>query len=410
MYLRKLHIKNFKSYEDQEIIFENLSIIVGANASGKSNIIDVFRFIQHISEYGINNALSLLGGLEYILNSNIGKDKPLSIYLEIEIPKNGEKMFINPIKLVYEFEIKAHKRGSGFRIVKDIVALSFYVEIENNNSIVNSVYQSTPSGKIKETIDVLEKEKYSEEEYNKIVESISLSQMITFINSMEDKKELILNKMQFPFAVIFEYAKLIKVYDFDSKLLKKSSMISSKIDLDEDGANIALVIQRILQSKDSQYNFLTLLNNCLPFITNVKVKANYDKSIFYSITEKYSSKEFRSNFLSDGTANIIAIIIALYFETNNRIIILEEPERNVHPKLMSKILEMAEETSKNKQIIITTHTPELIKNSNINSILFVRRKKNGFSTISKPGTNETVLTFLKNEIGIDELFIEGLLF
>ena len=152
------------------------------------------------------------------------------------------------------------------------------------------------------------------------------------------------------------------------------------------------------------------MNNCLPFITNIKVKANYDKSIFYSITEKYSSKEFRSNFLSDGTANIIAIIIALYFETNNRIIILEEPERNVHPKLMSKILEMAEETSNNKQIIITTHTPELIRNSNNDSILFVRRKKNGFSTISKPGTNETVLTFLKNEIGIDELFIEGLLF
>ena len=410
MFLKRLHIKNFKSYDDQEIVFENLSIIVGANASGKSNLIDVFRFIQHISEYGINNALSLLGGLDYILNSNIGKEKPLSISLEISIPQISERTRINPINLYYEFELKAHKRGNGFKIVKDILSLCFQEEIEGKSLIAKSTYYSTLSGLIKEKIEINDREEISEEIRSQLIEKITLENMISFINSGEDKKELILNKMQFPFAIIFDYEKLIKVYDFDSKLLKKSSMISSNTTLDEDGANIALVIQRILHSKKSRNNLLTLLNNCLPFITNIQVKANYDKSIFYSINEKYSSKEFRSNFLSDGTANIIAIIIAFYFELNNRIIILEEPERNVHPKLMAKILEMAEETSKKRQVIITTHTPELIKNSNIKSLLFVKRKKNGFSKVSKPEQSENVLNFLSNEIGIDELFIEGLLF
>lgn len=44
MYIKNMSIKNFKSIEEAEIEFNPLTMIVGANASGKSNIINVFRF------------------------------------------------------------------------------------------------------------------------------------------------------------------------------------------------------------------------------------------------------------------------------------------------------------------------------------------------------------------------------
>ena len=45
---------------------------------------------------------------------------------------------------------------------------------------------------------------------------------------------------------------------------------------------------------------------------------------------------------------------------------------NLSQQEMAKILEMAEETSKKRQVIITTHTPELIKNSNPLSLHYLR--------------------------------------
>lgn len=79
MHITKIHIQNYKSFNDETIEFDRFNILIGANAAGKSNTISIFRFINHIIEYGIENAISLSGGIEYVLNSNIGKERPLSI-------------------------------------------------------------------------------------------------------------------------------------------------------------------------------------------------------------------------------------------------------------------------------------------------------------------------------------------
>ena len=163
-----------------------------------------------------------------------------------------------------------------------------------------------------------------------------------------------------------------------------------------------------MKNKRNKETLINYLKDCLPFVESVSAKTNNDKSVTYSVTENYTNSMFRANFLSDGTVNIIAIIIALYFE-NNPTVILEEPERNLHPQLMSKVIDMAEESSKKQQIIITTHTPELIKYADINSLFLVQRDKCGFSKIIKPANSERVKIFLENEMGIDELFSSGLL-
>jgi predicted ATPase len=111
--------------------------------------------------------------------------------------------------------------------------------------------------------------------------------------------------------------------------------------------------------------------------------------------------------ISDGTINITELIVALYFEKNG-LTIIEEPGRNIHPYLISKVIDMMKEVSQNKQIIITTHNPEIIKYAGLNNILILSRDENGFSTVTRPN-KKTLKIFLKNEIGIEELYIQNLL-
>lgn len=61
-----------------------------------------------------------------------------------------------------------------------------------------------------------------------------------------------------------------------------------------------------------------------------------------------------------------------------------------------------------KQLIVTTHNPAVVKSAGINNLLLISRK-DGFSEIIKPVENERVKLFLKHEIGLDDLFIKNLL-
>ncbi|MGY4688173.1 AAA family ATPase, partial [Petrotoga sp. DB-2] len=73
------------------------------------------------------------------------------------------------------------------------------------------------------------------------------------------------------------------------------------------------------------------------------------------------------------------------------------------------VVQMLKEASQKKQIIVTTHNPEMVRHTDLESILLISRDKEGFSTISRPFEKEEVKTFLKNEIGIEELYVQNLL-
>ena len=152
-----------------------------------------------------------------------------------------------------------------------------------------------------------------------------------------------------------------------------------------------------------------LLQEFLPSIDAISVENNPDKSFSYKIKECYNHNSFYAHFLSDGTVSIIALIIALYFEEDSTVIILEEPERNIHPKLLSNLISAANDVAKEKQIIITTHNPELLKHTDNSCVRLVSRKSNGNTVVNEPLNNKLIASFLKNDLGLEDLFIQGLL-
>ncbi len=418
MKIKYIHVKNFKSFNDQEINLQELNILLGQNASGKSNTVAIIRFINNIVLYGIDDAISLLGGINYAINATIGKDLP--IYIKFIFDVSDEK-WVRSIdrketktlwleEIVSEFEIIAHKKGMGYRIGKENLTVKYkecYKEkekfIKRNNDYI--IMYERKRNKVK--YQFIDKTSFKEESIKKERQAEFISDIIN--EESEEKKELILNKLYFMLPPIFNVNDFIKIYDFDPRLMKMSSSITSKRRLEEDGANIANVLQTILRNKSEKTKLLNLLCDSLPFVEKIDVQNNVDKSISYRIKEKYNNKTFYSNFLSDGTVNMLAIIIALYFESSSGIVIIEEPERNLHPQLMSKIVEMAQEMSKEKQIIITTHNPELVKYSEVKDILFTQRTSEGFTKINRPSNNDMVQQFINSNLGLEDLFVKDLL-
>lgn len=426
MLIEKIIIKNFKSIKEAQVSLNPLTIIVGTNASGKSNLINVFRFISNIMTEGIDNAIALQGGIAYLSNASLPKGTPIEIAFSVDLSSEGwvkhsdiRTLGFQIEKILYHFVIQPNLKGGGYHIEKDRLQLIYnclkvnpsakkeekYIEL--NEKLSCFFERKTRGASVQTRFVFSDSSSFDEETINKIKRDTASRVFCMFAN--ENPKELMLNRISILLPPIFSEDSFIRIFDFDPRELKKSSSMASIRRLNEDGSNLASVLQSILRTKENRKRLTTLLSEFLPFVSGITVENNLDKSFSYKVQERYSNKTFHANFLSDGTVSVLALIIALYFETESNIIILEEPERNIHPKLLANLLASAEDVSSEKQVIITTHNPELLKHSSIESICLITRDPQGFSTISSPKDNTTVKLFIENDLGLDDLFIQNML-
>jgi predicted ATPase len=343
MPIRKVRVSNFKSFDRLEVELRPLNIVVGANAAGKSNFLEIFRFVRDVAEHGLENAVSLQGGTEYLTNLKIRASRPLS--LEVVFAEALEAQDYSTWELILECT------SAGFKVISHV---------------------------------------------------LHHHQLIHFLHKGDEEVESNLR-------LLLHLIGRLALFDFDSKLPKKAVPVTGKADLEQDGSNLAIVLRNILQDEQRRVRVTRLLRDLLPFVDDLRVERFVDKSLLLSLRERFSDENYLpASFLSDGTIHLIALILALYFDRAS-VVVIEEPERNIHPHLISKVAAMLADASQNEQLIVTTQSPELVKHARLEDLLLVQRDAEGFSRISRPAESEELKVFLANDLGVDELYVQDLL-
>jgi predicted ATPase len=139
----------------------------------------------------------------------------------------------------------------------------------------------------------------------------------------------------------------------------------------------------MLAKPEKSRKFHNLLRDLLPFAVEIGTEQYLGTSILLKLREKYHEDALLANLLSDGTVDAAALITALYFEDKD-VVIIEEPERNIHPHLISRLVAMMKDAARKKQIIVTTHSPEVVRHAGLENLLLITRDKDGFSAMSRP--------------------------
>jgi len=420
MAIKNINVKNFKSFKEIEINLNKFNVLIGANASGKSNFIQIFKFLRDVIQLGLDNAISLQGGLEYLRNINIGHYENFSVNISMDSDSGfiarrikKELIGIKTYESNYAFTMMFVNKDKDFEIIQDKLTqkcdfFSFkeYKEELKEKEMLGKgeIIYKNDNGKLSMNIKKPSKVPIEKEDI-----------LPKFI--MEEKIPLKTLLLENPIVLLHPVEKIFNdfaIYDFDPKLPKKATPITGKADLEEDGSNLSIVLKNITAEKSKKRTFCNLISELLPFIDDVDVERFADKSLLFKLREKYFKSDYLpASFISDGTIHITAMILALFFG-KKPITIIEEPERNIHPYLISKLVKLMMDASRkeqmvNKQIIITTHNPEIVKNAGMENLLLVARNEDGFSVVSRPIDKEEVKTFLKNKIGIEELYVQSLL-
>src|SRR3972149_3752434 len=126
MKIVRLKAKNFKSFKNLDVALDDFNLVIGSNASGKSNFVSLFKFLHDIGSTGLDDAISQQGGIEWIRNVNL----PASEELEIEMHMKSSVVY-HPLTtkqdergleipdICYKFRIKFLKQKDSFEVVEE---------------------------------------------------------------------------------------------------------------------------------------------------------------------------------------------------------------------------------------------------------------------------------------------------
>ena len=408
MFISNIQIKNFKTFKDEKIDLNDFNVLIGACASGKTNFVEILEFLKDVS-VNFHNAIKRHDGI-YLKNFNLLDENDES-HLKVTFEKdnsdysvelNGSIGLENQITISVDsldYEIYFKFAQNGCEVINEHVALNCKI-LKEDQSFENIIHINNDSGKVKARFD-------HDLEFLKITDIIPNNICDIVANNFKKENIPIINSplssIPINWGGVFNN---ISSYDFDSKFLKNLNVIEDEVSLTKYGANLPIVLNSILNNDEERERFILFLNQFLPYVKDVNVEKILDEEKIFMILEKYNDVKIPAPFISDGTSTIIALIIATYFQ-ENRIIVIEEPERHIHPTLISKLILMFKSVS-NKQVIITTHNSEVLKHVNLDDILFISRNNKGFSDIYNLSENDSLKPFIE-ELGIDYVFVNDYL-
>ncbi len=398
-YISKLKVHNFKNFLDIDVDLERFNVIIGQNASGKSNFKNIFSFLADIIQHGLPYALLIQGGSDQVLNF-YSKDRLLSfeVHFSSDFPENIQKLEehtkMKTTKIVYKFCIKFTQDANEYVTLDD--SLIIYLDPLKEPHNISKLTISKNVGKIS---------------FNKVTDKIETmtEKRPAIIEYFRTSEEQLLIQEGLFYQILpnwHHFIHSIATYDLNPNTLKLPTTITNFSGLSANGSNLAYILAHIKNNKEDREELLNYIQSLLPFLKAFSIKHHNGKAEL-SLQEIGSDKNIPAQFVSDGTVNIIALLICMFFEDTS-VSVIDEPEHSIYPSLLSQIIELMDVATELKQIIITTHNPDIVEYIPIKNVLLLNRDKQGISTLIKLKDHEMVKRF--NDVApIHTLLRQGLL-
>jgi predicted ATPase len=189
------------------------------------------------------------------------------------------------------------------------------------------------------------------------------------------------------FKPLVDHLKNIAIYSIFPDTLRGPQKPDPTRPMDEHGSNWGDVI-RLLKKSELAAQFKAALVKVVGDIDDFRTKqaGGYLVTEFRHGTARKGTeprqKWFESLQESDGTLRMAGILTALLQDPPLTLLGVEEPELTIHPGVIPILFDFLKQASQVQQILITTHSPELLDLLNVEDIRVVARK-DGITTIHR---------------------------
>lgn len=350
--INQVTLRYYKSIGSCVVDLSDLTVLVGPNGSGKSNFVDSLNFVSDALNSTLDFAIRQRSGLSAVRKRSGGHPTNFAIKLRLTLPSGRNA--------IYSFQVGAAPDGS-HKVQKEHLSIS-----EDNLGITEFKYENGNR--------IFSTEKLSPES---ISEDRLAIQLLSSIHSVREVFD-VLSMMHF-YNIYPEDFRLPQAHDNGEYLLRT-------------GKNIASVLRNLETHNGYEFNriceYLKQIVEQLEGIQHKNLGPSETIEFLQRVAGQKNAWRFFSSQMSDGTLRSLGILVALFQKTqsaNGNIILgIEEPEATIHPAACSVITDAIIEASRQKQVIITTHSPELIDHPSVGiENIRIVRSVDGDTTIRK---------------------------
>jgi len=382
--ITRLRIENFLSLRNIDVTLGETTVCVGANMTGKSSLLRALKFLMLVCVSNLNQSVRDLGGY-YELAWKGRKPEAISFLLEAEY---GEE-FGNP-KKYYEYHLKFSANPVG-----DIF-------IEKERLLVGS----DPKDKIS-LVNLT----------NGVGEVLHSDGSKAFESPGSTNSILQYDVPGWEGTMFRNILSMWRFYDLNPASMKNINAVRAQPYLSGNGDNLASWLLT-LQSDHRKYYSMILeaAKSALPDVTELTASLTQFGTTFLKSREKYLGSDVTVFHMSDGELKYLALLsLVLAPEGQGAPLFgVEEPDTNLHPRLLESLITVFNQFRKELgprkgQVIITTHSPQLVDLMNLDDLL-VFEKRDGCAIITRPSSKGHLRRLLsEKELSLGQLWFSGAL-
>lgn len=339
--ITEITVSNFRSLgEGVRLRLRPLTGLVGQNGAGKSNVTDVFRFVAEALTVGLEQAIANRHGINAVRRWSAGRPFNLSIRMVVkEAGFSGDYSFTLVGDRSEDFRVKEEEASIVGKKVEGVIPMPRF-RIEDGKWLWGP---------------------------NDLRPKVTPQSLALNLLAGDER-----------FAPLANALRNVCVYSIFPDTLREPQKPDGTKPMKQHGQNWASILQS-MASNGAEADLRAALARLTGDITDFRVRqlGGYLNAEFRHATvqrlSKDRSKWFESAQESDGTLRVAGIITALLQDPPLTLIAIEEPELTVHVGAIPLLFDYLKQASERAQVLVTTHSVELLELLDIDDIRVVDR-------------------------------------
>lgn len=362
VFLHRIVLRNYKSVGHCDVRLGALTYLVGVNGSGKSNFLDALHLVRDALSGSLDNALNERGGLSEVRRRSSGHPTNFGIRLEFVLPGGASGH--------YAFNIGALK-ARGYEVQEEECAIG---------ARGDGPFFRIERGKLKDCSEV------------------------AFPAVTPDRLALVAASGLAVFRPVFDALTGMGFYNLNPKLMRELQKPQEGRLLKPAGENIASVVGHLERVAPAQLAIIQeYLQTVVPMVHGVERKQVGPMETLEFRQDMAGATHpwrFLAQNMSDGTLRALGVLVALF--QGNRdyaptLVGIEEPETALHPAASAALREALRRASEQVQIIVTSHSPDLLDDLSLDADAFLAVVSEGGQT-RIAALDEASRTSLRNQL------------
>lgn len=375
--ITSLTLHNWKSFEDATLLIDQITFLIGTNASGKSNLVDALIFLSRLStgERLADVCKSIRGGIDQIIRRGCESSS-----IEVIFKRNGtqykyrlEFSVSNAEAYVNSESLEVAMKSNEWRNLFD----TDYIKSDEDTNQITARFDKDRRGPRK---------------------GIRLRRDIIVLSQVQGQN--VLKAIKDGARAVLESFGSIYVLDPIPGRMRDYVQLSEV--LNSDGSNVAGVIAALSEEHhETEERGNTFADTLTRYVSKLpekdirkiwaeRVGRFKDTAMVYcreDWDETGDTMEIDARSMSDGTLRFIAIIVALLTREPDSLIVIEEIDNGLHPSRAGELIYALTDIagSRDFDVLCTTHNPVLIDELGgdvLDSVSCVTREgKHGSATI-----------------------------